>query len=238
MKAKDSLGDRMKKYEGCYNQRLTHRMPVVIRCDGKAFHTLTRICEKPFDRIFMNAMLKSTAEVAKNLQGFKVAFTQSDECSFLITDFDTVDTQGWFNYELNKMVSVSASMMSVFFNKNYDVVHAPAFFDSRVFNIPKEDVDNYFLWRAKDWERNSLQMYARSFFSHKELHMKNRAAIHEMLHGIGKNWAGLDSQIKNGSWLFKLDLGIVSTHDVLPTYQAVSDFIGMAQSSPVTVSLS
>lgn len=225
MAIKDSLGDRMKKYEGCYNQKLTPRMPVIIRCDGKAFHSFTKKCEKPFDQILINTMLKSAAQVAKNLQGFKIAFTQSDEVSFLITDFDARETQGWFGYELNKIISISASMMSVYFNKNYHNNQNEAFFDSRAFNVPREDVANYFLWRAKDWERNSLHMYARSFFSHKQLNLKKRADIHEMLHGIGQNWADLNAQLKNGSWLSKTDVGLEWSYDVLPTYESVNAFL-------------
>ena len=37
---KDKLGDRMKhNYEEVSKMRLTHRMPVVIRLDGRAWHT-------------------------------------------------------------------------------------------------------------------------------------------------------------------------------------------------------
>lgn len=87
------------------------------------------------------------------------------------------------------------------FNPVVDSGRLPVF-DARAFNVPREDVTNYFLWRAKDWERNSLQMYARSFFSHKELEGKNSADIHEMLHEIGKNWTrDLDNRARNGAMI-------------------------------------
>ena len=48
---KDSLGDRMKKYEGVSRNYLTRRVPVIIRLDGKAFHTFTKGFKKPFDEV-------------------------------------------------------------------------------------------------------------------------------------------------------------------------------------------
>ena len=42
-------------------------------------------------------------------------------------------------------------------------------FDARCFNIPKEEVANYFYWRQLDATRNSIQMVGQANFSHKEL---------------------------------------------------------------------
>src|SRR3954469_12276586 len=105
----DDLGDRIKRYENAYRHRLTPRSSVMIRVDGRAFHTYTRGMTKPFDQRFMESMRTATAAVAAELAGFKLAYTQSDEANFLITDYDRLTTQGWFDYELNKIVSISAS---------------------------------------------------------------------------------------------------------------------------------
>lgn len=101
-------------------------------------------------------------------------------------------------------------------------------FDSRAFSVPPDDVVNAFLWRAKDWERNSLQMYARSFFSHQELMNKNHSELHEMLHGIGKNWAtDLTDQERNGTFIFLHNGGGGEIRtDILPTYQSINEAIG------------
>ena len=40
---KDSLGDRMKQYENVPKNQLMRRQPVIIRIDGKAFHTLLAV---------------------------------------------------------------------------------------------------------------------------------------------------------------------------------------------------
>lgn len=226
-----SLADRIKRYEKTFSFQTLNRMPVMIRVDGRAFHTFTRGFRKPFDPNLIEAMVHAAAEVAKEMQGFKVAYVQSDEATFCLTDYDGLETQGWFDYDLSKMVSISAALMSVAFNSYFpadkrDLRPSPAF-DSRAFSVPPDDVVNAFLWRAKDWERNSLQMYARSFFSHKQLLNKGHGEIHEMLHSIGKNWAtDLTDQEKNGTFIFLRDGGGELRTDILPTYQSINEAIG------------
>jgi tRNA(His) guanylyltransferase len=208
----DSLGDRIKRYEATYAHTLTPRSCLVIRVDGKAFHTFTKGCEKPFDQPLIEAMVDATKFTASQMQGFKLAYTQSDEATFLLTDYDTYDTQGWFGYELNKVVSISASAFTAAFNQSYTLKprRTVAMFDSRAFIVPQDDAANVFLWRQQDWERNSLQMLARAHFSHKELHGKNHAAIHEMLHSVGVNWADLSNQLKNGTYV---DRNLIEIYD-------------------------
>lgn len=198
----DSIGNRMKhNYENRYRIKLSRRIPVIIRLDGKAFHTLTKNCEKPFDSNFIESMVFTTLGLQNNVQGFKCAYVQSDEISILLTDFDKLTTDAWFDYNLQKIVSISASIASVSFSLNYGTI---GFFDSRAFNIPKEEVCNYFIWRQQDWTRNSIQMLARANFSHKELHKKNINEIHEMLHQKDINWVNdCTEQEKRGTLINK-----------------------------------
>ena len=215
-----ALGDRMKgNYEHRQRVYLTRRMPVIIRLDGRAFHSLTRKMVRPFDGQFITAMRKAAQFVADDIQGCKVAYVQSDEVSFLLTDYDKLQTEGWFNYNLCKMVSIAASEMSVEFSMYLDT---PGIFDGRAFNIPREEVANYFLWRAQDWHRNSVLMYSQKFFSHKQMHGKNLNDLHEMLHKIDKNWTtDLVSHFKNGWWCNN------STwrSDILPDYARINAVI-------------
>jgi tRNA(His) 5'-end guanylyltransferase len=198
---KDSLGNRMKQnYEDVYRFKLTRRTPVIVRLDGKAFHTLTRGCDKPFDDIFQFSMIETMRKLCEEIQGVKCAYTQSDEISLLLIDFDRLDTHAWFDYNLQKIVSVSASIASVGFSNAYCKT---GIFDARAFNIPKDDVKNYFIWRQKDWERNSLQMLAQSHYSQKQLHKKNKADMHEMLYEKDVNWADLEPRCKNGTFMFR-----------------------------------
>ena len=221
-----NLGDRIKRYESVTHNVATARTPVLLRVDGRAFHTYTKGMERPFDSKLTDAMVAAAKTVAEDMQGFKLAYIQSDEATFCITDYDSIETQGWFDYDLSKIVSISASLMSVAFN-NYIDNGKMAVFDSRAFNVPASDVANAFLWRAKDWERNSLQMYCRAHFSHKQLHGKKRADMHEMLHGKGLNWAtDLEPRERNGTFLLNTGDGIKLKSDILPSYDAISELLG------------
>ncbi len=208
---KDSLGDRMKNnYENRCRVKLIRRMPVIIRLDSKAFHTLTRSCRKPFDGHFQTVMVHVAEVLCVHIQGAKCAYVQSDEISILLTDFDRLTTDAWFDYNIQKMVSVSAGIASTVFTYNWKPFDSNntdqiAIFDARVFNVPKEEVCNYFIWRQQDWTRNSLQMLARAHYSHKELIGKKSADMHDMLYQKGVNWADLDPRWKNGAFIFNLD---------------------------------
>ena len=226
-----SLGDRMKEYEGVTRHYLTRRTPVIVRVDGRAFHTLTRKFHKPFDQMFVNSMAQAATEVYTEMQGCKLAFIQSDEASFLLTDWDDIATDAWFGNNLSKIISISASVMSVSFSNlmsSYSAVSSRniAVFDARAFQVPQDEIANYFLWRAQDWARNSMQMYCQAHFSHKQLHKKNREDMHEMLHSIGKNWTtDLSPQLRNGTWITNVADTVVATSSVLPSYVDISAMV-------------
>ena len=233
MRKKDSLGDRMKRYEKVSSPELCRRTPVIVRVDGRAFHTFTRRFKKPYDERFIRSMLKAARDVAVEMQGFKLGYVQSDEASFLLTDWENFETQPWFDNDLSKIVSIAASLMSVNFNKyiHWEMGsndHAyTAVFDARAFNVPRDEAANYFLWRAKDWERNSLQMYARSVFTHKELIGKKKDDIHEMLYKEGRNWTkDVPLQEKNGTFFHKGESILLTNRiDILPTHATVSGLL-------------
>lgn len=194
-----SLGDRMKSnYEDRAQTFLLRRMPVIIRLDGRAFHTLTRGCDRPFDESLSNCLEGTALWLCREVQGTKCIYLQSDEISLLLTDFDKLDTMAWFDYNIQKVVSVTAGIASARFSQIWGSL---ATFDSRAFNLPKEEVANYFVWRQKDWIRNSVTMLAQAHFSHKQLHRKCQADMHEMLHSKGVNWADLPERWKNGLFI-------------------------------------
>lgn len=175
-----SLGNRMKKYENHYRQKVLPRMPCILRLDGKAFHSVTKGCDKPFDVGFMDAMDSAASAVLNVVQNARMAYVQSDEISILLVDFNTFQSQQWFGGNVQKMVSVSAGAASVAFTE-WNGINNPGLFDSRVFTLPKEEVTNYFIWRQQDCIRNAVQMVARAHFSHKECHKKNCDQLQEML---------------------------------------------------------
>jgi tRNA(His) 5'-end guanylyltransferase len=234
---KDSLGDRMKShYENIPKTHLTRREPVIIRIDGKAFHTFTRGFQRPFDNILIESMQETMKYLCENIQGCKLGYCQSDEISLLITDYETINTAAWFDYQVQKMCSISASMATLAFNRAFNekvesanidsyvglnvgfeylsaldkAVEKGAMFDARCFSIPKEEVCNYFIWRQQDATRNSIQMVGQANFSHKELQNKSCNEIQDMLM-LEKNinWNDFDTVKKRGSCCTKTGIHTV-----------------------------
>lgn len=217
------IGDRFRSYyEDRYRFYLLRRSPVIVRVDGRAFHTLTKDLRKPFDSDFVSAMSYAACALASEMQGFKLAFVQSDEASFLLSDFDFLDSSAWFDYCKSKVETISASIMSVYFNKRMGGDFCGVF-DARAFNVPSSDVTNYFLYRALDWNRNSISMFCGAHFSHEELVGKSTTERHDMLRSIGLNWAvDVSDQLKNGTWI--LEDGTLR-YDVLPNYSSVNSVV-------------
>jgi tRNA(His) guanylyltransferase len=208
-----TLGDRMKEnYENRSKTYLTRRTPVIIRLDGKAFHTFTRKFKSPFSEKLSDAMIDTAKALCEEIAGARLAYIQSDEISLLLHDYNKFDTAAWFDYSVQKVVSVTASIATAHFNRLINVPHL-AYFDSRAFNIPEEEVNNYFIWRQKDWERNSVAMLAQSLFSPKELHEKNRQTMLAMCSSRGEDWEKLEDRWKLGTILrYDADQGWCRLH--------------------------
>lgn len=184
-----SLGDRMKDYEMRSRTFLPRKTNTIIRVDGKAFHTFTKKFKRPFDESLADAMNYTCQKMCENIQGAKMGYVQSDEISILLTDYDDITTDAWFDGQLQKICSVSASLATAYFNEAMGKLPVQgnhkmgvALFDSRVFCIPKaEEVVNYFIWRQQDATRNSISMLAQSQFSHKTLEGVSTDQMQEML---------------------------------------------------------
>lgn len=116
---KTSLGNRMKRYESVPKNYLMHRQPAIIRLDGKAFHTFTRGFIKPFDNILSETMQETMKYLCENIWGCVLGYTQSDEISLILCDYQKLDTDAWFGYSIQKMVSVAASMATMKFNQYF-----------------------------------------------------------------------------------------------------------------------
>ena len=227
------LAARMKDfYENPAKTQLLRRMPVAIRLDGKAFHTFTRGFQKPFDPVLMDTMQRTMKYLCENIQGCIFGYTQSDEITLILTDYQKLTSEAWFNYEVQKMASVSASMATVAFNKyfseniiKYNSIHDPlveenkklieryvnaaekgAMFDARCFNIPKEEVTNLIYWRQLDATRNSIQMVGQACFSHAKLKDKTCNDIQDMLMTqCGINWNDFTIPCKRGTACIKAE---------------------------------
>jgi len=205
----DSLGDRMKGYETVSKSNLIKRTPVIIRIDGKAFHTWTKqlnmsAAMDPFSDVMNRAMSETTRLLVSNIQNAVLGYTQSDEISILLNDWKTLTTDQWFGNSTQKMASVAASMATAYFAQSIaeqtDQKFKPAMFDARVFNVPKEEVANYFVWRQQDATRNSVQMLGRHYFSHPEMNHKTVSDVQDMLmKTFTINWNDIDTWKKRGT---------------------------------------
>lgn len=191
----DALGDRMKGYEMAARTALPRRLPVIVRLDGRAFHTLTRGSVKPFDPQFMEWMDFTARAVCEDAQGAVLAYVQSDEISVLLHNYRRLQSEAWFDNQVQKIVSVAASIASVAFSRTSGKW---AHFDARAFVLPEAEVCNYFVWRQQDATRNSVQMAARARFSHRECNEKSCSALQEMLHADGVNWNDYSADEKRG----------------------------------------
>ena len=230
MPVHDELGIRMKTfYEQIPKTKLMRRCPVAIRLDGKAFHTFTRGFNKPFDEVLIKSMQETMKYLCENIQGCVLGYTQSDEITLILVDYKKLNSAAWFDYEVQKMCSIAASMATMAFNKVFEkqvdlwsinnieyntqdttlpivfktyqkAIDKGAMFDARVFNIPKEEVTNLIYWRQLDATRNSIQMVGQANFSHTELQNKSCNMIQDMLMTQkGINWNDLPTYQKRGS---------------------------------------
>lgn len=235
----DELGDRMKhNYEDIAKTRLVRRMPVIIRIDGQHCHTFTRGFEKPFDDVFMNSMIKTTEYLCKNIQGCVLGYTQSDEISLLLIDYQNLNSEAWFDNQVEKICSISASMATLVFNSIFrntvldlqdeaNIAYWQAYtngatFDSRCFNIPKEEVTNYFYWRQLDAIRNSINSCAQSKYPAKKLQGLNIGEVLAKMESDGFSWSNLPiykqrgtAVVKNikGEWLVDKEMPTLKDND-------------------------
>ncbi|MDE3195671.1 MAG: tRNA(His) guanylyltransferase Thg1 family protein, partial [Acidobacteriota bacterium] len=164
---KDELGKRLKRdYEDALRISLPRRTHVMIRIDGRGFHKFTEGLERPYCRTLADALDQAALYLAQEAIGCRLAYGQSDEYSFLLTDFEREDSPLWFDGNLQKIVSVSASLFTGAFNRAFSSRKIAAF-DSRVMVISQPaDVEKYFLWRQLDASANSLNMLASAHYPH------------------------------------------------------------------------
>lgn len=232
------IGKRMKRYEATSQSFLMTRNPVIIRLDGKAFHTFTRGFDKPFDEVLMKAMTQTMFQLAQEIQGCVFGYTQSDEITLVLTDYKELNTNAYFDYNVQKLTSVCASIATREFiiaianlcvndeekaNKYFKRLVNVAF-DARCHSIPISEVCNNLIWRQLDCIRNSKQMVAQANFSAKELHKKSCSKLVEMLKEKGIDWDSFSSSCKYGNTVYK-ENGVWKVDIETPLFTQNRDFI-------------
>ena len=194
-KGQDSLGDRMKQYEAVSQLHLMRRTPVIIRLDGKAFHTYSRQFKEtnesdtiPFNETLSHLMTTAAEALVAHIQNCEFAYTQSDEISLILKDWSTLESQPWYGNNLQKLVSVAASIATASFNYEYATLSQGiglpssfAMFDARAYNLPISEVTNYMIWRQQDAMRNSIQMIGHANFSQRVMTGVSNIQVKKML---------------------------------------------------------
>lgn len=202
-----TLAERQRAYENASLQVLDYKTPVMIRVDGRSFSKFTKnlkkISNSPWNIDFVESMIEAARETAKDLQGCRLAYVQSDEITFLIWNGDNPRSQPPFGNKTRKLNSLVASAVSVAFFANLtkkipDMIDSRPAFDSRAWNLPKHEVKNALLFRQQDAIRNSVQMYGRHFFSHTKMNGLNVRDVKKLLKESGTPWEDVDARLRHG----------------------------------------
>lgn len=206
----DSLGDRMKQYEGMEcGKRLMPLLPAFARLDGKCFHTFTRNMERPYDQRLSDLMVHVTKYLVEETNAC-CGYTQSDEIT-LAWYSGNFKSQIYFDGRISKMTSILAAMCSLYFYQSLsdffnsysgDYPLGIPLFDCRVWNVPTlEEGANVFLWREQDATKNSISMAAQSYYSSNQLQNKSGSEMQEMLFQKDVNWNDYPTFFKRGSYV-------------------------------------
>ena len=220
----DALGDRMKLYESAEaGRRFMPLLPIMARVDGRAFHSFAKGLKRPFDPILTEGMIETAKALAEDT-GACMVYTQSDEISLAWHSTD-IDCQIWFDGRICKMTSQLAALATLHFYR-FVLERMPWYafkkpsFDARCWQVPnRTEGANVFLWREWDCTKNSLSMAASTYYSANDLHGKNGAEKHDMLHAKGINWNDYPASFKRGTYIQRRKLSTVFTAeeiDALP----------------------
>lgn len=172
------LAKRMKEfYEQIPKTKLMRRCPVIIRLDGRSFHTFTRGFKRPFDEILIKTMQETTKYLCENIQGCVLGYTQSDEISLVLVDYKKFKTSAWFDYEIQKICSIAASMATKSFIKAFtknvyeackDKITDTEFIQAMIYGIYPKKLDDKTLLTYLKAVHKGAEMDSRCFNIPKE----------------------------------------------------------------------
>lgn len=172
-KKRSEFDKRMKKYEYVSRTYLTTRTPVIIRIDGKCFHSFTRGFKKPFDEILSGTMQETMKYLCENIQGCVLGYTQSDEITLILVDYKDIDTCAWFDYNIQKCASIAASMTTMAFNRLFKQIN-----------------DDWWFGLTNKWVESG--MTKNTFISESDIELYSKRSL-----AIGQKGAMFDARIFN-----------------------------------------
>ena len=195
----ESLKEKCEYYRSLQDTKLIPGLYTLAMIDGRSFSKYIKKKYKlPFDDKFIKFMNETAKYVCENVQGVKLAYVQSDEISFLLSDYDTPETESFFGYRTCKLLSLIAGLGTGIFNKlqlldlfeNYlygddeeaylDILqkdeynkiinYIPVEFDCKIWQVPTQnDAFAWFLYRQNDCIRNSKNQVGNFYLSHKQM---------------------------------------------------------------------
>lgn len=230
----NTLEDKCKYYQSLVNYKLIPNSYILCHIDGRAFSKYCKRFEKPYDDKFITMMNNTAQYLCSKVSGCKLGYTQSDEITLVITNFENPISDTWFEYRINKMCSIIASMASTKFLQQViaDIVSTPCSqsdiiqminnlklieFDCKVWNVPSyNEVFAWLLFRQNDCIRNSKQMLAQTYFSHKALECKNTdEQIQMVLDEFNIDWNSFDDGKKFGRFILKKEVDIETVNGIV-----------------------
>ena len=194
---------RMRRGEIYHALRVPDDCYIVLRVDGRAFHSYTEKYERPFDPRFHEHMLRAAEALTESFVG-DLAYMESDECSLVLGP-----QWGYLGRSVEKLISLTAATAaSAFAVSSGD----PVAFDSRVCVYSRlETVLDYLAWRQDDCWRCCVNGWA--YWTARREGMDNRQATqivdgpsrlkHDFLHQRGINVADVPSWQKRGSCILR-----------------------------------
>lgn len=200
MTAAGGLASRFKAVEQAHRHVLAAGGFVIVRVDGKSFHTYVKGLDRPFDRDFATAMVGAGLALCESDCPARLAYVQSDEISVVM---DVRTGQPWFGGRIDKITSVVSSMVTAHFNQAMSTrTGRLGYFDARVLALDLvADVIGYLEWRRADALRNSVSMLAHHTFSDASLRGVGTAERKKMLASAGNSWDDLPVDLKAGALL-------------------------------------
>lgn len=215
--------DRMKRYSSSSKQNLMRGVPVILHINGKSFHSYAKNFQKPFDEVLLESMRKSILYLCKHIQGCVFGYTQSDKISLLLIDYQTHHSDAWYDYDVQKICSDAAAMSTMIFNKIFreqvallskeDAHETERLYSQKIglakfmvhaYNVPKNDVCNYFIWKQNDCRNNSVMQVGKWYLDANELNGCSIERIQEKLldkHQI--DWNDYPIHLQRGSCCIK-----------------------------------
>ena len=202
----------MKEFEVYSSLKVPKNSKIVMRLDGRSFHSLDRDLklEKPYDENFYRVISQVCRDLFEEFSPIFI-YTFSDEISLL---FDRVPFDG----RIEKLNSVIAGFTSSSFVMHYGVdFKKPLSFDSRIIPISDEDILDYFKWRQDESWRNCVNShgisYLKSKYSNNEANDRIKGMgisdVHELLFQNGINLNDVETYKKRGIGIYRQNKKIV-----------------------------